>query len=188
MQDSQRTCAERIGEHMNEHMNGRLMDFGALRDLADVSDATELATLLEDTATRCLFADLVDDAPSVEEIVAMMDAEDDGPFEELVGDLDLDGLREAAQERMYELPLGVSAQTVFRIELSTGGPADWLEVVCTGDTPCCEPTSDGGEHYEVERIVYHFADWGDHAERTLSGVDFDIAERFAQSVVPELVS
>lgn len=181
MQDTQRTCAERIGEHMS----GRLADFGALRDLVDVSDATELATLLEDTATRCLFADLVDDAPSVEEIVAMMDAEDDDPFEELIGDLDLDGLREAAQERMYELPLGVSAQTVFRVELSTGGPADWLEIVCTGDTPAYEA---GGEPYEIERIVYHFADWGDHAERTLSGVDFDIAERFACSVVPELIS
>lgn len=95
-------------------------------------------------------------------------------------------LSEAARERLEQLPLGVSAQTVFRIDLSTGGPVDWLEVVCSGDTPRYEPAGEG-EHYEVERVVYHFADWFDHAERTLEGDEAEAAERFAATVIPELM-
>lgn len=65
---------------------------------------------------------------------------------------------EAQDEKMAELhdyALGVSTYTVVRIDLSTGGPADWLEA------KCCE-----GQHgcLEVERVTYHFADWFDHAE------------------------
>lgn len=102
-----------------------------------------------------------------------------------------DELADQANERMYEMPLGVSSFTVFRIDLSTGGPGDWLEVQCSGDTPNHEFIGDGeGEHYEVERITYHFNDWFDHAERAIEAGSpaYEAFERFAQAVVPELCS
>lgn len=89
-----------------------------------------------------------------------------------------------ADDILDAYPLGVSRKAVFRVELSTGGPADWLEVIC-GNTVADPYGARGG--LEVEEIVYHFADWFDHAERELSGEEFDAAERFVCSVVPELV-
>lgn len=186
MSNPQESCAERIGEHLA----GRIGDLGALRDLADCGDAVELATLLEGASVRALFSELTDEMGAgalgrmhAEEIPGALEV-DPG----LVDGVDIDGLCELARERMDELPLGVSSYTTFRVDLSTGGPADWLEIVCSGDTPCYEPAGVHGANYEIERIVYHFSDWFDHAERQLDGVDFDIAERFARSVVPELVS
>lgn len=62
---------------------------------------------------------------------------------------------ERAYESLNELPLGYSIKAVVRIELSTGGPGDWLEVV-----------GEHGRHgFEVETVTYHYADWFDHAER-----------------------
>lgn len=65
---------------------------------------------------------------------------------------------------LSEYPLGASVRYAIRVELSTGGPADYLEAIADADG--------------IERIAYHFADWFDHAERTLDGADFDTAERF----------
>lgn len=64
---------------------------------------------------------------------------------------------EEATDQLAEYPLGIETYTVARIELSTGGPADWLEV----------KLSRGKYSYEVERVVYHFSDWFDHAERVV---------------------
>lgn len=85
-----------------------------------------------------------------------------------------DDLSEEATERMWELPLGVSESRVYRIDLSTGGPGDWYEVHADDDKT-------------VTRIVYHFNDWFDHAERTLDGDEFDAIEEFARRVVPGLI-
>lgn len=104
-------------------------------------------------------------------------------FERMDGDDDTD--REDALQTLQEFPAGVEARTTFKIILSGGGPADWLSVECTGDTPNYEPR-DGGEYYEPVRIVYVFQDWFDGAERVLEGDEFEAAERFARSVVPEL--
>ena len=93
-------------------------------------------------------------------------------------DLDVDDssayaeIGEQAQERIYEYPLGLSTYKVHRIDLSTGGPGDWLEVFVNDSA--------------IDRIVYHFNDWFDHAETTLSGADFDAAESFVMALIPEL--
>lgn len=57
--------------------------------------------------------------------------------------------------------------------MSTGGPADYLEVHVDSDN-------------EITSIVYHFADWFDHAEQELSGEEFDVAEQFARHLLPDL--
>lgn len=82
-------------------------------------------------------------------------------------------LYDAALERTYEYPLGVSTYRVHRIDLSTGGPGDWLEVMVD---------SDGA----ISRISYHFAPWFDHASRDLAGSEFDAAERFVTTLISEL--
>lgn len=84
---------------------------------------------------------------------------------------DSNEVMEQAQERIYEYPLGVTIKTVVRVDLSTGGPGDWLEAILDDDK-------------RPERITYHFAPWFDHAEITLDGDDFDIAEAFIDSCYP----
>ena len=74
---------------------------------------------------------------------------------------------ETARERLDNLPLAIDKRTIFKIELSTGGPADWFEVQLDD------------EGYLVT-IEYHFADWFDHAERELSGEEFDIVSRYIE--------
>jgi hypothetical protein len=92
-------------------------------------------------------------------------------FEKMIARDDPDELTEAEEEDinapgpLSEYPLGASVRFAVRVELSTGGPADYLEAIVDGD---------GG----IERITYHFADWFDHAEQSLSGDDFDTAEAF----------
>lgn len=53
---------------------------------------------------------------------------------------------------------GVTVTRVMRLTLSGGGPASWLEV----------HMDDSGRWPEVERVIYHFADWFDHAEREVT--------------------
>lgn len=47
-------------------------------------------------------------------------------------------------------PLSVDRITVIKIQLSTGGPGDWIEVY----------TESSGE---IIRVTYHYNDWFDHA-------------------------
>ena len=88
-------------------------------------------------------------------------------------DLTADDLCDAAQERLYEYPLSIQTLRVHRIDISTGGPGDWLEAFVDEDG-------------DIDRIVYHFNDWYDHAERTLEGRDFETAEMFVSALIPEL--
>jgi len=55
------------------------------------------------------------------------------------------------QDFIMEYALGFSKYQVVKIELSTGGPADWLE--CHVDDENC-----------LFRVDYHFSDWFDHSE------------------------
>lgn len=80
---------------------------------------------------------------------------------------------EEAYEEHYEYPLAVTVQRVVRVDLSTGGPADWLEAFL-------------GDDGEIVRIVYHFADWFDHASTELDGPDYDAAEEFLRTFVETL--
>ena len=77
------------------------------------------------------------------------------------------GNDEAALEEILELPIGRSVSTVVKIELSWGGPADWFEVWLD-------------ELRNIDRIIYHFLDWFDHAERELQGSEFEAAESFCR--------
>lgn len=73
-----------------------------------------------------------------------------------------------ANEYMWDLKndiLATSKTTVYKVELSWGGPAAWFEVWSDG------PSS-------IERIVFHFSDWFDHAERELQDEEFEAAETF----------
>lgn len=150
----QESCEERIVVELV----GRVALLRALQQLADYSMGDDLSRVALDVLG--------------ESMIEMPEREDDE-----------DGIREAGRERMVELPLGVSSKTVFRIDLSTGGPGDWLEVECDYGGDRSEP-HDGS--YSIEGITYHFNDWFDHAERTLDGDDLATAEAFARQVVPEL--
>lgn len=86
---------------------------------------------------------------------------------------ELDGAEdtfEAAVVRLDEWPLGVETYKVMRIDLSTGGPADWLEVKLSEDG--------------VEAVTYHFADWFDHAEERVreDSALWRLAEYYAEAV------
>lgn len=153
------SCEARI----SDEMAGRLDDIAALFVIADVPDFEALHTLVE------------------------TDARISAAYDELeIGhETDIEDVREYARERLAELPLGASSHVTFRVDLSTGGPADWLEIVCSGDGPSY--SDETTEPYTIDRIVYHLADWFDHAERVLDGEQFEVAERFAREVVAELV-
>ncbi len=94
-----------------------------------------------------------------------------GDFAELLDayDTEDDTERDEASERIYEYPLNVERITVWRVDLSTGGPGDWLEIHTDNEN---NPT----------RAEYHFNDWFDHASVTLDGQEFDLAVQFAAMV------
>ena len=64
-------------------------------------------------------------------------------------------VQEEAYGELEALPIGSTRQHVVKIELSWGGPADWLEVWVDQDGT-------------VDHVRYHFADWFDHAERKVA--------------------
>lgn len=77
---------------------------------------------------------------------------------------------EEAHDALDELPLGIGVVRILRVDLSTGGPADYLTAELDG--------------YEVQNVTYHFADWFDHAEASVPQGSplWDLAERFAEQV------
>ncbi len=78
-----------------------------------------------------------------------------GDFAEIAG-IDPDEIdEERAQEWIWELPLAVTLNKVVRVDLSTGGPADFIELHYTADD------------WRPFRITYHFKDWFDGAVRTV---------------------
>jgi hypothetical protein len=66
-----------------------------------------------------------------------------------------DDEQQDAQEELDNFALAVTTQVLLRIDISTGGPADYLTAVCWR-----------GQYgaLEVQSVTYHFADWFDHAE------------------------
>lgn len=138
------TCEDRIADHLTS----RLATFAALAKAARVNDQDELDALT---------------------------AEDRNEIRDAIGcdDLIADELAEAADTAIVELPLCVSAKKLYRIDLSTGGPGDWLEAEV--DT----------EDHEIGRITYWFNDWFDVAHRVLEGDERDVAESFCQRFIEE---
>lgn len=158
MTTEQKTCEERIAGQLA----GRVQQIAAMRELVAFDDGAEE---LSEGALELLQERGMEDRPS---------------------ELRAYDVQEAGQRAMAELPLGVSSYTVFRLDLSTGGPGDWFEFQCSGDTPNYEAAGEG-EHYEIERVTYHFNDWFDHAERTLDGEEQDAAEALARETIHELM-
>jgi hypothetical protein len=63
-----------------------------------------------------------------------------------------EGLREELQ------PYGVTITHVMRLELAGGGPAYWIEAELDQER----------WGYSVGRLVFHYSDWFDHAERIMA--------------------
>lgn len=84
-------------------------------------------------------------------------------------DMDLDDRQDALQAAIVDRVLAVSEYKVFKVELSWGGPADWFEVW----------TQEG----KITRIIYHFADWFDHAEREIEGEEFELVAEWARDLI-----
>lgn len=71
---------------------------------------------------------------------------------DIIGDLESDS--EAIDNALHEIgnfALEFETYKVLKILLSTGGPADWIEVKIDNDD-------------DVTGMTYHYADWFDHAE------------------------
>ena len=109
-----------------------------------------------------------------EDTLAALYAVTDGQVEtDDDGMADVDGellSADDAVERLDEIPLAVSAFTTLRIDISTGGPADYLTAKLDGR--------------EVQSVQYHFADWFDHAEQNVpeSSPLWRLAEYYAEIV------
>lgn len=73
------------------------------------------------------------------------------------------------EDSINELPLGVEKNTIIKIELSTGGPADYIEAFVDNDG-------------SVYKVMYHYQDWFDGAEKRVSQDSpmFRFAEYFAE--------
>lgn len=85
-------------------------------------------------------------------------------------------------ERQREMILEVSGIESIKVLLSTGGPADWFEVFFYSGNEAC-PTCHKARRGDIQYIEYHFSDWFDHAERNLTGPEFDTVEEWLRSVV-----
>ena len=62
---------------------------------------------------------------------------------------------EEAREELDNLALEVSVYKVIKVLLSTGGPADWIEIKVNNDD-------------EILGMTYHYQDWFDHAQIKLT--------------------
>lgn len=77
------------------------------------------------------------------------------------------------------IPLSLEVRPVVTVQLSWGGPSDWLEI---------ELENNSG--HDIRRVTYHFADWFDHAEREVSERDtpalWRAAEYYAEGMAYQL--
>lgn len=142
--ENNNTCEARI----SAHLTSRIETFAALIKAAQGAAVEEMADWELAEVTGYTDTDRADYA--------------DEPYK----------LQEEAQERIYDLPLAVTHSRMVRIDLSTGGPGDWLEA---------QIDEDG----DITRITYWFNDWFDAAHRVLTGSDFDTAEDFIRNFIVE---
>lgn len=94
-------------------------------------------------------------------------------FEKIFDAIDNDQEYEGqdAYDALHEYALGISNYEVVRIDLSTGGPADWLECIVNRNS--------------LVRVDYHFADWFDHAEMLVS--EDSALWSYAESIVGSIL-
>lgn len=80
-------------------------------------------------------------------------------------DSDPEKVQEALEE-LNNLALEITTYKVVKILMSTGGPADWIEVKVDDDG-------------DIIGMSYHYADWFDHAETSIENNSYlwDYAEQ-----------
>lgn len=78
-------------------------------------------------------------------------------LEEIYDKIESENIEETEEgwNEYNELPLEISTYKLVKILLSTGGPADWIEVKMNDDE-------------EIIGMTYVFQDWFDHASETIS--------------------
>ncbi len=79
---------------------------------------------------------------------------------------------EKAREEFDENILAFSKRNiVYRIELSYGGPQDYIDIYV-------DP-----EEYEIERIIYYFLDWYDGTHLELEGEEFKLVKNYFSELI-----
>jgi hypothetical protein len=68
-----------------------------------------------------------------------------------------DEVVENLMDQKYEMVLSLDKYVTFKILMSTGGPADWVEVLCSDS-----------DRLEILSMNYHFSNWFDHAEVSIN--------------------
>jgi len=157
-------CEKKIHEEMQERLDSIFPQLDSLNDCHGYySDYNRNSTfqIFVKEATGLDLEDLIEEY------------EDSGSDESFslwlwdeYGDDIVDFVNEARNEFVSELPLGVSKNLTYRIELSTGGPQDYFELDWDPE----------GEYWVGGS--YHYLDWGDGARRTFGG---DLAEELAEA-------
>lgn len=78
-------------------------------------------------------------------------------------------------DALMEFPLGIDKHIVVKVQFSTGGPGDWIEIICNEDR----------NHYEIIRVDYHYNDWFDHAELRVE--ENTSLYRFAEEIIESIL-
>ena len=92
-------------------------------------------------------------------------------FEELFNSVEDTEKSDEAYDELNNIALEISVYKTVKILMSTGGPADWIEVKLDEDN-------------DISGMTYHFADWFDHASTKISKDSYlwDYAEYAMQSI------
>lgn len=109
----------------------------------------------------------------IEERLADREEYMNGLLDAIDSDEEFDGYSDP-MDAMYDYALGYDKVLVVNIQISAGGPADWLEVFVAPE-----------KNPEILKIKYHYSDWFDHAEMT---VDSDSPfYRYAETMIEGLL-
>ncbi|HEC72593.1 MAG: hypothetical protein ACTSW7_00625 [Candidatus Thorarchaeota archaeon] len=193
-QKKELSCEELVESHQASRMDQILPDLESLQDCFDCyaayqssvindfyKDATGMKhdVLLDEWVESCEdsfpeYSDTDDPLTDEEKANGLKRSQDDqldSDFDEWVWENYeteiLDFIREFHQERLSELPLAISKTVQFKIELSYGGPQDYI---CLDWDPEGKDWTGGS---------YHYLDWFDGARRTFGyGLAEQIAEAF----------
>lgn len=87
-----------------------------------------------------------------------------------LGDAGAEPEEDYDEDTLSNFGLEVTRKVTLNFLMSTGGPADWLEILCDEERHGTNGVT-GADPYSVltvERVTYHFSDWFDHAEREVS--------------------
>lgn len=71
-----------------------------------------------------------------------------------MNNFDNDEVNEEGLDEYADFPLEISQYKVIKILFSTGGPADWIEIMIDDDG-------------EIRKIDYHYSNWFDHAQMSV---------------------